>query len=84
MIATISVAVVSIAALVIQHIANQRSLDALAAMLDRVSTEPRIEVRPMATPAPRPEPHSLRYIPDTPDADTAWNEWRGEPVEVES
>lgn len=32
---------------------------------------------------PKRDPEVLTYIPDTPDADSLWNEYRGEPDEEE-
>jgi hypothetical protein len=54
----------------------------LQGLLERVSTAERLDLSPVNA-APVLDPTVKRYIPDTPDADAAWNEWRGEPVEVE-
>jgi hypothetical protein len=50
-------------------------------LLDRISASERIELSKAAP--PRVDADAVRYIPDTPDADARWNEWRGEPEEDE-
>jgi hypothetical protein len=61
---------------------NKRQDEALKDVLDRISTEPRIELRPRV-PEPITEPSARRYIADHEADDAAWNEYRGEPQEDE-
>lgn len=44
-------------------------------ILARVSTSPRLEMAPRAQ-EPEIDPHAVRYIPDTPDGDDHWNDFR--------
>lgn len=57
--------------------AQLRSAEQIDALLDRVSTSPRIEFRPPAI--PKIDPDEPKYIPETEDGDAAWNAFRGEP-----
>jgi hypothetical protein len=62
------------------HAAELRSEQQINALLDRISTAPRIEVRP-AESAPQVKLGERRYIADHQADDAAWNEYRGEPAE---
>jgi hypothetical protein len=46
-------------------------------LLDRISTEPRLELRP-ASRTPAPNPDARTYIADHEADDAAWNEYRGD------
>ena len=73
----LAVALVAAVALALQHIGCRRAQADIAALLARISTEPRIEIRPM-TVEPKPDVHALKYISDEQYMDAAWNELRGE------
>lgn len=61
--------------------AAERRMDAL---LDRVTTEPRLHLRPAPQPEqPRPSGQKL-FISDTPEDDEHWNDTVGEPREDEA
>lgn len=62
------------------HAAELRSARQIDAMLDRLSTEPRLQMRP-AEAHPAPELGARKYIADHPADDEAWNDYRGEPAE---
>lgn len=64
-------------ALDMAHAAELRSHEQIDAMLDRINTSPRIEVRPPL--APKVDLAERTYIADHDVA--AWNEHVGEPVE---
>lgn len=55
--------------------AELRSAQQIDAMLDRISTEPRLELRPASTAVV--EPSTRKYIADHPADDEAWNDYRG-------
>lgn len=61
-----------------------RSAQQIDAMLERISTQPRLEIAPGS--AQKPPLQERRYIADHPADDVTWNEYRGEPSddEVES
>lgn len=61
------------------HAAELRSKEQIDAMLDRINTSPRIEVRPPAI--PEIDPNERTYIPDY-DVE-AWNDHVGEPQAAE-
>lgn len=68
--------VAAVVALVAQRDAHKRSVQQIDAVLARVSTEPRLELRPAASST---KPTTERtYIADHPSDDDAWNEYRGE------
>lgn len=66
-----------------RHAAELRSYQQIDAMLDRISTSPRIEVRP---PVDKVDLETRKYFSDTdtPDDVEAWNEYRGEPSNEEA
>jgi len=68
------------AVLVAWHLDQRRHDAQVRAILDRVSTEPRIELRPAYHP-PIPDTAARKYIADHEADDAAWNEYRGEPQE---
>lgn len=55
---------------------------AIDRLLARISTEPRVVVRP-AVPQPDVDPGNRQYISDEPYDDARWNEYRGEAPEDE-
>lgn len=55
--------------------AELRSGEQIDAMLERISTSPRLEVLPAS--APPVDPGERRFISDLPYDDAAWNEFRG-------
>lgn len=59
---------------------QRRHEESMRSLLDRIATEPRIEVRPAVT-APVPSASARKYIADHPADDAAWNEFRGDPEE---
>lgn len=61
--------------------AELRSAQQVDAMLERISTEPRFELRPASTAVA--DPSQRKYIADHPADDAAWNEFRGEGDEAE-
>ena len=61
--------------------AELRSAQQIDALLDRVSTAPRIELRHVE-PVPEPDTNAKHYIADHIADDAAWNEYRGESDEV--
>jgi hypothetical protein len=61
--------------------AELRSAQQIDALLDRVSTAPRIELS-RAELTPEPDSSTRRYIADHVADDAAWNEYRGESDEV--
>lgn len=70
------------ATLLAWHLDNRRQAALLRDVLDRISTESRLEMAP----APRaltPEPSTRKYIADHMADDAAWNEYRGDPVEAD-
>jgi hypothetical protein len=69
-----------LAVLVAWHLDQRRHDAQVRAILDRVSTEPRIELRPAYHP-PTPDTMVRKYIGDHEADDAAWNEYRGEPQE---
>ena len=62
--------------------AELRSAQQIDAMLERINTSPRIEVRE-ASVAPKADAESVKYIADTPYMDEVWNDYRGETEEAE-
>lgn len=64
-----------------KHAAELRSAEQIDAMLDRISASSRIELSGGAV--AQADPSARLYIPDTPDADAEWNDYRGEPAEDE-
>jgi len=68
------------AVLVAWYLDNRRQANLLRDVLGRVSTEPRIELRPAYHP-PIPDTAARKYIADHEADDAAWNEYRGEPQE---
>lgn len=62
--------------------AELRSAKQIDAMLDRISTEPRLEIRPTATSTEAPSKERI-YIADHSGDDEAWNEYRGEEEDAE-
>lgn len=62
--------------------AELRSEQQINALLDRISTAPRIEVRPTVE-APQVKLDERHYIADHQADDHAWNEYRGEPAEAD-
>lgn len=65
------------------HATELRSAQQIDAMLERISTAPRIEVRP-APAAPTTTPDAQHYITDEPYMDEAWNDFRTTPADKES
>lgn len=69
------------AALDAMHAAELRSVKQIDAMLDRISTAPRLDLSESKLPtAPTSD---RKYIADHAGDDAAWNEFRGEPEEDE-
>lgn len=60
------------------HLDNKRHAAQTQAILDRISTEPRIELRP-APVQPVAAPDTRKYIADHSTDDEAWNDFRGVP-----
>lgn len=71
------VALVAVAGLVTQHFALRRAQAQVDAVLARVSTEPRLEIREVASKQPTVNTTAMKYISDEPYHDDAWNEYRG-------
>lgn len=68
------------AVLLAWHLDQKRHDQQVCEILDRISTEPRLEMRP-TTDAPKLDPEARRYIADHEADDAAWNDYRGEPQE---
>jgi hypothetical protein len=73
---TLLVALVALAGFATQHFALRRAQAELASLLERVRTEPRLELLP-AAPTQKIDPQAVRYISDEPYHDHVWNEYRG-------
>ena len=64
------------------HAAELRSSQQIDAMLERISTAPRLDLS--AASAVRPvDPEQKTFISDLPYDDERWNDYRGEPTEEE-
>jgi hypothetical protein len=73
---TLLVAIVAVAGLAAQHLALRRAQTEFASLLERVRTEPRLELLPHH-PKEKIDPQAVRYISDEPYHDHVWNEYRG-------